>query len=64
MHVARQAIQLGDDDRRPPALPAGLGERISEFRTAIERVRAFARFDLDMFGDDLETFGLGKPGDG
>ena len=64
MHVARKPIQLRDGDGARPSVAAGLSEGGGEFRAALEGVRAFARLDLDMLGDDLEALGLGEPGDG
>ena len=64
VHVAAEPVELGDRDRRAPALAAGLGERVTEFRAPLERVSALARFDLDMLGDDLEALGLGESDDG
>ena len=62
--VARQPIELGDGDRRPFAVLAGLGQRGDELGAAIERVGALARLDLDELGDDLEPLDLGEAGDG
>ena len=64
MHVARKPIELRDGDGARPSVAAGLGEGGGEFRAALEGVRALARLDLDMLGDDLEPFGLGEPGHG
>ena len=61
MHVARQAIQLGDDDGTFPL--AGLGERRRKPRATIERVRSLAGFDLDEMAGDLETLGLREAGE-
>src|SRR3984957_5605929 len=60
MHVAREAIELGDHDRashRPR-----FGERRRQLRPAVERVASLASFDLDEFGHDIETHFLREPG--
>jgi hypothetical protein len=46
MHVARQPIELGDDDGALAL--TGLGERCGELRATIESIRALARLDLDV----------------
>jgi hypothetical protein len=43
MHVTRQPIELGDDDRAPPL--AGLGERGRELRPTLQGIHALAGFD-------------------
>jgi hypothetical protein len=58
MHIARQAVKLGNEDRAFPR--AGLGERRGELRATVESIRAFAGFDLDMLGGDLEALGSGE----
>ena len=62
MDVSAQPIELGN---RYGAftVPAGLGERGGELRAALDRIRAFAGFDLDEFADDLVTLGGAEPGD-
>ena len=64
VHVTRQSVELGDDNRARPSVAAGLGEGGGELRAALESVRALACLDLDMLGDDLEPLGLGEPGHG
>jgi hypothetical protein len=61
MHVARQAIELGDDYRDLPL--AGAGEGGGELRAAFDCVGALAGVDLNMFGDDLEALRGGEAGD-
>ena len=62
MHVAAEAIQLGDGD------VASLFPRCSqcgpELRSAVEGIRALARFDFYKLAGDLETFSLGKVAEG
>ncbi len=64
MNVAAEPVELGDDDRARLPVAAGLGEGLGELRAALEGVRALARLDLDMLGDDPEPLGLGEPGHG
>lgn len=45
-------------------MTAALGERGGELRPALDRVRAFARFDLNELGDDVITLASREPGDG
>ena len=61
-HVPRQAVELGDDDRRLGL--AGHGQRGGELRAPVERVGAFAGFDFDKLGEDFAAFRLGEPGEG
>jgi DNA invertase Pin-like site-specific DNA recombinase len=56
--VTREAVELGDHDRAFAA--ARLVERGGELRAQVERVRALAGFDLDMFADDRKAFGVGE----
>jgi hypothetical protein len=58
MHVAAEAIELGDQDGAFRF--AGSRERRREFRPAIERVGALSRLDLDMLGDKSDPLGLGE----
>ncbi len=64
MHVAREPVELcyGDGARLPVA--AGASQGGGELRTAVERVGTLASLDLSELGGDLETLGLGEPGDG
>ena len=62
MHVARQAIQLRNNNRAFEL--AGLGEGGGELRAAIKCVRPLPGFDLDELGGDLEILGGGEPGEG
>ena len=60
MHVAREAVELGDRDRgfqRPR-----LRKRRRQLRPAVERVASLAGFDLDEFGGDFVIRVLGEPG--
>jgi hypothetical protein len=57
---ARQPVELGDNDRRPPAPTARLGQCGGELWAAIERIGALAAFDLDELGGDLEAFNRGE----
>jgi hypothetical protein len=61
MHVAGQTIQFSNDDRAFEL--AGLGERGGQLRSAIQRVRSLAGFDLDELGSDLQTLGGCEPGE-
>jgi hypothetical protein len=58
MHVATEAIQLGDGDVAP--LFPRCGQCGSELRPAVEGVCALARFDLYELAGDLKTLRLGK----
>ena len=58
MHVAAEAIELGDEDRA--FRPAGSRECRRELWPAVERVGALARLDLDMLGDDFDPFRRGE----
>ena len=60
-NVARQAIELGHDDRAFGL--AGKGEGGRQLRPSIESVRALAGFDLGELLDDGNALGLGKAGD-
>src|SRR5271166_583807 len=62
--IAAEPIELGDGDWTEFPMPASCGQGGGELRAAIERVRALARLDLDMLGDDLKVLGLGEAGDG
>jgi hypothetical protein len=64
VHVTRQSVELGDDDRARLPVAASLGEGGGELRAAIEGVRTFARLDLGELPKDPEPLGLGEPGDG
>src|SRR5262245_56269359 len=62
MHIARKAIELGDDHR---ALGfARCGDRGVELGAAIERIRSLAGLNLDVFGGDRVAFGGSEPLDG
>ena len=58
MDVSAQPIELGNRDGAF-TVPAGLGKRGGELRSALDRIRAFACFDLDELGDDLTILGGG-----
>ena len=60
--IARQAVELGNQHAAFGA--AGCSQRGGKLRPAVERVGAFAGFGLDVFADDREALGFGKPGDG
>jgi hypothetical protein len=60
VHVAAQAVELGDDDRGFRL--AGRGRCLSQHRSAIECVGALAGLDLDVLGQDSQPFGLDKLG--
>ena len=62
MHVAGQAIELGNKDRALRL--AGFRERCGKFRPTLERVGTLACLDLDMLADDLDPFRLGEAPDG
>src|SRR5262245_26371929 len=62
MHVAAQAVQLGDDNRSAQLL--GGFERRCELRALVESIGAFAGFNLDKLGRDVERFGSGELRDG
>jgi hypothetical protein len=52
MHISAEPVQFGYCDRRPLALPAGLGQRGGELSTTVERISALAGLDLGQLGDD------------
>jgi hypothetical protein len=56
MYVAGQPIELGYDGGALTL--AGLGERRRKLRATIQSIRALARLDLDVLGDDLKALGL------
>ena len=58
MHVAAEAIQLGDIHVTPMLLR--VRQRGSELRTAVQGIVSLARIDLDKFVNDVEALGLGK----
>jgi hypothetical protein len=57
--VARQAIELGDEDGAPRAPRSG--HRRGEDRAAIERIGVPAALDLGEFADQLVALALGEP---
>ena len=61
-HIAAEPVELGDGDRAFAF--AGVLERRRELRPAVERVDAFARFDLDALVDNREALGLSESCDG
>ena len=58
VHVAAEAIQLGDPEVTPVLL--SVRQRGSELRAAVQGIVALARVDLDKFMHDVEAFGLGE----
>jgi hypothetical protein len=48
MHIARQAVKLGNEDRAFPL--AGLGERCGKLRATVESIRAPARGFIRHYG--------------
>jgi hypothetical protein len=56
VHVAAEAIQLGDTHVTPMLLR--VRQRGSELRTAVQGI--VSRIDLDKFVNDVEALGLGK----
>ena len=56
--IARQPIELGDNDRAY-ALASAV-ERGRQLRTPIERISALASLDLDILAGDLQTLGLSE----
>jgi hypothetical protein len=62
MNAPAEATELGNRDGAF-TVTKGLGKRGGELRAALDRIRAFAGFDLDEFADDLVTLGGGEPGD-
>ena len=62
MHVTGQAVELGNEDRTFRL--TGLPERDSEFRPAVQRVSALPSLDLDMLGNEIESFHFREALDG
>jgi hypothetical protein len=60
MHVAREAIELGDHELAPHR--PRFGKRRRQLRPVVERVASLASFDLDEFGRDIEAHFLREPG--
>jgi len=61
-HVARQAVELGNNDRTLASPPRG--ERCRELRPPVEGICPLPRFDLDELDREVEGFGRRKPRDG
>jgi hypothetical protein len=59
MHVAREAIEFGDQDRAPHR--PRLGERRRQLRPAIERVASLAGLDLGELRREVEARLAGEP---
>lgn len=58
-NVAREPVELGDDDR---ALRRSCGsKRQGQLRTALEGVRTLPCFRFHVFLNDGQALGLGKP---
>jgi hypothetical protein len=64
MHVARQPIELGDDNRATLVELPGRLERGGKLGPAVERVGTFASLNLGKALDNAETLLGGKPGNG
>jgi hypothetical protein len=60
-HIARQPVQLGDQDATSRSLGRSKGS--CELRAPVERISALAGFGFDVFGDDRDVFRFGEPGD-
>ncbi len=60
--VAREPVELGDDDRAFAGATGGQSR--GELGPPIQRVRALACLDLDELGGELESLGLRKALDG
>ena len=58
VHVAAETIQLGDAE--VTFVLFSVRQRGSELRTAVKRIVALARVDLDKLANDVEALGLGK----
>jgi hypothetical protein len=60
-HVARQPVELGDDDR----ILAGLAgcQRRGELWAPVQRVGTLAGLDLGELGDERVPLRLSEPGD-
>ena len=59
--IAREAVELGHDDRA--FRQASRGEGRSQLRPTIESVRALAGLDLGKLVQDYYTLGFGEAGD-
>ena len=59
MHVAADPVEFGRNDRALRL--SGSRQRRSELRTTVERVEAFAGFNLDMLCDQSEPFRCCEP---
>ena len=59
MHVAGEPVELGDRDRA--TLAARLRKSSGKLWAAIESIRAFAGFYLDVDLDQIEAFRRGEP---
>ena len=60
VHVAAEAIQLGDPEVIPVLLRVHQGG--SELRMAVQGIVSLARVDLDKFVNDVEALGPGQIG--
>ena len=60
-HVAREAIELGDQHRTLRL--ARCGQRCGKLWPSIERVGALAGFDLGELGEQGDALGFGKARD-
>ena len=60
--VAREPIELGDDDGATRLLRGGQSRR--KLRPALQRIGALARLDLDELARDGETLAFAELGDG
>ncbi len=60
VNVAGQPLEFRDRDWRSLAVTPRLGQRGDELRPTFERVRAFARLDLDELAGDREPLRLSE----
>ena len=61
-HIAREAVELGDNYRALCLARASKSRR--QLGPAVERIGALSRLDLDMLANDLDPLGLREPLDG
>jgi hypothetical protein len=58
-HVARETVELGNNDRA--SVGASNGQRCRELRATVQGVGALAGLDLDELGGQHKALGLGEP---
>jgi hypothetical protein len=56
--VAREAVQLGNNDWALAGAPCG--QRCRELRAPVERICTLASFDLDELGGEFEPLSFGE----